>query len=90
MNKNFYNSLSAEQQEIVKTGAEHAMDYDWSIAEDSEKENIAFFEEYGLEIIYPDEAWISAMAATQEATVEWAENRTPGARDLIESIKAIQ
>ena len=89
MNQKFFDGLSAEQQALVQECAEAAIAYDWSIAEDSEKNTITFFEEQGLEIIYPDEAFRSAMEDTQSATLDWAEERTPGARELIERIKAI-
>lgn len=90
INSQFFSTLTAEQQEIIRQCAADAIAYDWGIAEQEENDNLKYFEEYGLEVVYPDEAFVQEMRDSQIPTRAWAEEQWPGCLEIIEKIEAVQ
>lgn len=60
MNKKLFDSLSDEDQEILKVAAENANQYQIDLARETEKEQIDDMEEAGVEFYYPTEEEIEA------------------------------
>ncbi|WP_308588935.1 TRAP transporter substrate-binding protein [uncultured Oscillibacter sp.] len=90
INSKFFASLTADQQAILSECAADAIAFDWGIAEQEENDNLKFFEEYGLEVVYPDEAFVQEMRDSQIPTRAWAEEQWPGCLEIIEKIEVVQ
>lgn len=53
VNNAWYESLSAEQQELLQSCVDEACEYGWELAIEDEENTIAALEEQGMEITYP-------------------------------------
>ncbi len=88
INKNFFNNLTPEQQEIIQNAAIAAGDYNTQVTLDGEKELLENFKNAGVTIVEPD---IEAFYAKAEEIIPkiskvWNDN----GRDIYGQIKAIK
>ncbi|HWO78541.1 MAG TPA: TRAP transporter substrate-binding protein [Bacillus sp. (in: firmicutes)] len=88
INSTFWNSLSKEQQEIIKRASKEAAEYEFELLEKSYEEDKKFLEEHGITFTEPSETFSSEMEKAVQPlydeifeTYDWAE-------DLVERIKA--
>ncbi|BDF69426.1 hypothetical protein CE91St41_04070 [Oscillospiraceae bacterium] len=86
VNREFFESLTPEQQQIFADAITLANDYTWEQSEASDNADMEYFAENGMEIISPDDAFRQAMADSQQATYEWLDEQYPGSMEIIQEI----
>ncbi|WP_411843049.1 TRAP transporter substrate-binding protein [Salinicoccus sp. HZC-1] len=88
-NKEFWDELSSEEQDIVQGAMDETLEHSWELAETEVEEEIKFLEEEGLEIIYPDDEFHSEMVeATEPVFNDFYESNSWG-EETVEKIREL-
>ncbi|WP_221930824.1 TRAP transporter substrate-binding protein [Telmatospirillum sp. J64-1] len=86
----FWNSLTPEQQEIVRTAARNASDHEWKLLIESEARDKKVLADAGVEIVVPDDAFKQQLVDAVSASYESFYSKRPSAREIVEQIRAEQ
>ncbi|MFD1415695.1 DctP family TRAP transporter solute-binding subunit [Oceanobacillus jeddahense] len=74
MNKELYDSLSEEDQALIKRVAAEANEYQIALTREKEEEQLAELEEKGMEIYYPSESEIEEFRTSSQPVYDYFED----------------
>ncbi|HWO97352.1 MAG TPA: TRAP transporter substrate-binding protein [Bacillus sp. (in: firmicutes)] len=88
INTKFFNSLSEEQQEIIKKAAKESAEYEFDLLEKSYQEDKKFLQDNGIKFTTPDESFTDEMIKASQPVYDEAFKENDWAKELVEKIKA--
>ena len=88
INKNLWDGLSNQQRKDIQDCANEAIRHCWDISIAGDEADIKYLQENGMEIIFPDEAFMADIhEAVDEPMFSWFTNEYPNTADLIKKCK---
>lgn len=84
--KNFYSKLNDAEKKAFDDAMAHAIDYDWEISEQADKDSLKFLVDKGLKLTVPDDAFKEEMRKAVLPVYDWFDKTFPGSKEFREFV----